>query len=287
MWKQQGRNHGRVCDNREGEEKCERQNMSERPANTERMDSEEYTSEDPGSSRGGKEKKEQFEIFRKGRKTLRTPSKSKGEEEGLKDMIRELMRDVKEIKQNQRDYQDELKDLKKENENLKKENQEIKNQLENMKLQINRLEKTSKRNNVIINGIKLGKEEKNGMKTEMKLFMKNTMDINTDIKNVIKMGEAMYKVEMENERDKEMVMQNKSKLKQLKERIYIDHELTTEEQEIQKKIKQKGFTERNEGKRVKIGYKKLFVDGKEYKWDKERGVLREVGDESLSRKTKN
>jgi hypothetical protein len=62
-------------------------------------------------------------------------------------------------------------------------------------------------------------------------------------------------------------MLNKSKLKERKgEKMYIHDDLTNEERKKQKKLREEG----DRGKRVKIGYRKIQVNGEWFIWDKRR-----------------
>lgn len=62
-------------------------------------------------------------------------------------------------------------------------------------------------------------------------------------------------------------MKEKSKLKGRD--IYIDHDLTKEERDIQRKLRERAKREREESKKVKIGYKKIIIEGKTYIWNEE------------------
>jgi hypothetical protein len=60
---------------------------------------------------------------------------------------------------------------------------------------------------------------------------------------------------------KKNIMLNKSKLKERKdERMYIDDDLTNEERETQKKLREEAREERDRGKSVKIGYRKIQIN---------------------------
>lgn len=59
-------------------------------------------------------------------------------------------------------------------------------------------------------------------------------------------------------------MKNKRKLGNKK--IYIDHDLSRKEREIQKEMVQWAKTERSNGKMVKIGFHKVLVEGKWINW---------------------
>jgi hypothetical protein len=69
------------------------------------------------------------------------------------------------------------------------------------------------------------------------------------------------------------MMLNKSKLKEKKdERMYIDDDLIKGERETQKKLRELARKERDRGKRVKIGYRKIQINGEWFRW--ERGETR-------------
>ena len=68
------------------------------------------------------------------------------------------------------------------------------------------------------------------------------------------------------------VMKNKGKLKG--KWIYIDDDLTKEERETQSEIRKQAREERDKGKTVKVGYKKLIINGTLFKWcEKEKKVV--------------
>jgi hypothetical protein len=57
-------------------------------------------------------------------------------------------------------------------------------------------------------------------------------------------------------------MLNKSKLKERKgERMYIGDDLTNEERKTQKKLRKVAREERDRGKKVKTGYRKIQING--------------------------
>jgi hypothetical protein len=60
------------------------------------------------------------------------------------------------------------------------------------------------------------------------------------------------------------IMLNKSKLK----------DLTNEEREIQKKSRDVAREERDRGKRVKIGYRKIHINGEWFIWDEREEKLK-------------
>ncbi|KAH0815248.1 hypothetical protein GEV33_007543 [Tenebrio molitor] len=76
---------------------------------------------------------------------------------------------------------------------------------------------------------------------------------------------------------KKNIMLSKGKLKEKKgERMYIDDDLTKEERETQKKLRELVRAERDRGKRVKIGYRKIQINGDWFRWDKRQEKLKKV-----------
>jgi hypothetical protein len=72
-------------------------------------------------------------------------------------------------------------------------------------------------------------------------------------------------------------MLSKSKLKEKKgERMYIDDDLTKEERETQKKLRELAREERDRGKRVKIGYRKIQINRDWFRWDKRQEKLKKI-----------
>jgi hypothetical protein len=62
-------------------------------------------------------------------------------------------------------------------------------------------------------------------------------------------------------------MLNKSKLKERKdERMYIDDDLAKEERKTQMKLREVAKEERDRGKKMKIGYRKMQINGELFIW---------------------
>uniref|UniRef100_A0A6P7H2N3 Spindle pole body component 110-like n=1 Tax=Diabrotica virgifera virgifera TaxID=50390 RepID=A0A6P7H2N3_DIAVI len=181
-----------------------------------------------------------------------------------------LTTEVKEIKNEQRKYWEELNDLKTELEKVKQENQtkhkekeEMKKELNYMKIRVQRLEKERKVNNVVIQGLPIDTIDRNALKQTVGSFMEKEMNINVQIEEVIKLGEKTCLVKLQNKFEKEKIMQNKAKLKHIKgNKVYINNDITKEELQTQKKIRQVANEEINKGKSVTIKYNKLIIDGK-------------------------
>ena len=55
--------------------------------------------------------------------------------------------------------------------------------------------------------------------------------------------------------------------------IYMNDDLTKTERKIQIEIKEEPKKEKNKGKMVRMGYKKLTVDGRNFEWSDEKDRL--------------
>jgi hypothetical protein len=136
-------------------------------------------------------------------------------------------------------------------------------------------EKKERKNNVIITGIgaksgniERGMEEWLGREIGVKVNVKEAFKINKD---------KMMLAKIESWEQKKNILLNKSKLKEKEdERMYIDDDLTKEERETQKKLRELAREERNKGKRVKIGYRKIQINGEWFRWDEREEKLKKI-----------
>lgn len=86
-------------------------------------------------------------------------------------------------------------------------------------------------------------------------------------------GKEVIIVELINWEVKEKIMKEKKKLGG--GRVYIDHDMSQEERDVQRKLRERARSEREKGKSVKVGYRKLNIDGKLYIWNEEAREVRE------------
>lgn len=243
------------------------------------MDGDDYTSDENKRKRTEKDK-EPEEIFRRSKKTIRTPQKERKDGDDkidkLMEMMMEVMKDTKEIKQGQENFRKEMNLLKQENERLKDENNRIRLEMNEMKDKIERLEKNQIKNNIVMMGLNIDTENREDLRNEMENFMEQTIGVKIQVKDAIKIGPKTCKIELNHFQDKQKIMENKNKLKLHRDRIFINNELTKNELEIQRKVIQIAKEEKNNGKIVKIGYQKVYIEGKEWRWDKKEEKLKEI-----------
>lgn len=239
----------------------------------------------------------EIEIFKSSKKTAHSPkSKTKqnmdsmqqqmGEMANTLKIILEKLEDIKEIKNEIKEIRQENKQLKDDLNNLKLENREQINHFENenklLKQKINKMEiiierkdKTERKNNLIIKGTNLEGIE---LEKKVKNMIKTKLGVDIEIKAAYELGKrngrpGVITAKLYNWQDKQEVLKNKNKLKG--ENIFIDNDLTAKERQIQKEIRDLGKIEAAKGNRVKIGYKKIFINGSKHEWNDELGFLQQ------------
>lgn len=242
------------------------------------MDYDEYTTDE------GKRKKsanDTSEGFVRSKKLYRTPTKSREAEDKMDKillMLGNLTQEIKELRLEQKEYREEMKILQKENDELKKENVEIKEKIEHLENKMEKMERDSRRNNVVIQGIPVSTEDQNKIKEKVDELLENTLNIKIDVQGVRKINEKMCLVELKNSADKEKIMKNKNKLKQIREhKIYINDDMSKTDRYIQGEIRKQAREEKNKGNKVKVGYQKLVVNDEVFVWNKIEKKLSTLG----------
>lgn len=217
------------------------------------------------------------EIFSKSKKIARSPDTGKKGEEKLDQlmiMMQTLMQDVKEMKNEQKEYREEIKQLKRENKLIKEENQSLRQKVTEINKKIDNMERDKRRNNIVVQGIEITTPTERKIKEEMENFIKDNLEIDIKIGNARKIGTNIVLIELGDNNDKHKIMKNKNKLKNIKDkRIYINDDMTKEEREIQKRIRMVAKEEKQNKRHVKVGFQKLEIENKHFKWNKETNSL--------------
>jgi len=119
-----------------------------------------------------------------------------------------------------------------------------------------------RRNNITIRVEKWGE---NNLEQEVKEFIKESLKLEVEIGKAFKLrtrgGRHTVVAELESWEQKRDIMRRK---RELKERIFIDDDLTKKEREIQDHIREKAKEVKRKGNRAKIGYAKIWVNDKCY-----------------------
>lgn len=196
---------------------------------------------------------------------------------GRLDDITEIKKEIKEIREENKQLKVDIKNMKTENKDqLKKfqeENDSLKKKINSLEMVLEKKDKNERKNNIIIKGTNLeGPELKNKVKT----YLKNKLQADVEVEEAReignkKEGRSTITVKFGNWENKQEVLKNKNKLKG--EKIFIDHDLTIKERNIQKKLRDIGKTEAAKGHTVRIGYKKIFINGTKHIWNEELNFL--------------
>lgn len=233
------------------------------------MESDGSASED---SRRKREREEEMEeVVRRNKKTARTPTRDGRSKDDRMDLLMEMVRGIdtttKEIQQTQKIMQENIARINHENILLKEENEQIRKEMKEMSDRIEKLEREKIRKNVIITGFETSSEDRINLRTEAEKFVEDKIGQKIKIKDAIKIGPSVCKIELEEFEDKVKIMKNKSKLRYLREKIYMDSEMTRKEVVIQRRLKQFARENREKGKHVKVSYQRAYMDGKVWKWN--------------------
>jgi hypothetical protein len=241
----------------------------------------------------GRTSKEGKNPLRNSSRTRRSPNRSQEENQSKEmdkemktTMIREMREEIKTLRKELAAVREENGELRKELATVREEmrGREEKGQLEKadwmkrmemIEEKMEQREKKERKNNVIITGIgaisgnvERGVEEWLEREIGVKVNVKEAFKINKD---------KMMLAKIENWEQKKNIMLSKSKLKEKKgEKMNIDDDLTKEERETQKKLRELAREERDRGKRVKIGYRKIQINGDWFRWDKRQEKLKKI-----------
>jgi hypothetical protein len=120
--------------------------------------------------------------------------------------------------------------------------------------------------NIVVTGLD---EEEWENEKKLEKWVKAELEVEVTVKEMYKInGGKMIVAELESWGEKRKVMENKRKLREKKgKRLCIEDDLTKKERDIQKELRALAKEERQKGLRVKVGYKKIWIEGKGFRWD--------------------
>uniref|UniRef100_A0A6P7G5P7 Uncharacterized protein LOC114337989 n=1 Tax=Diabrotica virgifera virgifera TaxID=50390 RepID=A0A6P7G5P7_DIAVI len=162
----------------------------------------------------------------------------------------------------------ERQDLIEENELYKKENKKITEDIKELQRTIEIMDKDKRKNNLIISGLEIDTDDSATLKEIATNMIGKHLGVNINIKRACKIGIRTCLIELGNETEKTAILRNRNKLKNVEpKKIWITEDLTKKEREKMKSLRDKAREMRDKGKTVKIGYNKITVDGKEWRWN--------------------
>jgi hypothetical protein len=168
----------------------------------------------------------------------------------------------------------------KESERWRGEKEELEKRIKGLEEERDRAERERRKRNVVIRGTDWGEEGNEG---EVEEFLKEKLKIEVKVEKAkkIKVGEKdkIMIATLKTWEEKWKVMREKSKLEK---GVYIDDDLTRREREVQQRLRVIARARREKGEQVKIGYKKLKIGYRWYRWnereekleEEERGVVK-------------
>lgn len=245
----------------------------------------ESDSSQDGIRREKKEDRDNEGGFIKPKKAMKTSSKTQKSDEKLDRILKMVTNTSNDVQQLRREIQEnnaEIKRLREENVIIKQkynvleqENQKIMKDLQILNKRMEHKDRKDRQNNIIVTGWETQVSDVEGLRKEVQNFIERYLEIQVPIREAVKLGQKVCLVSLENMDDKIKIMKNKSKLRDLKaeNKYYINHDQTREERDTQRLIRQRAQEEKQNGKQVKVGYRKLIINGQEWRWNDERRVL--------------
>ncbi|KAH0817229.1 hypothetical protein GEV33_005562 [Tenebrio molitor] len=226
----------------------------------------------------GRTSKEGKNPLRNSSRTRRSPNRSQEENQSKEmdkemktTMIREMREEIKTLRKELAAVREENGELRKELATVRREmrGREEKGQLEKadwmkrmemIEEKMEQREKKERKNNVIITGI--GAISGN-VERGVEEWLEREIGVKVNVKEAFKIN-------------KDKMMLAKIENWEQKKNIMLNDDLTKEERETQKKLRELAREERDRGKRVKIGYRKIQINGDWFRWDKRQEKLKKI-----------
>uniref|UniRef100_A0A6P7FRG2 DNA ligase 1-like n=1 Tax=Diabrotica virgifera virgifera TaxID=50390 RepID=A0A6P7FRG2_DIAVI len=242
----------------------------------------EYSVDEKTRKRGDESEDEADDS--RSKKVHRSPGNDRQLEKIL-ESLNIITMEIRELREEQKEYRAEMKELRQENEKLKQENRETQQKVEELENKIDRMEKDKRRNNIILQGVDMDTYDQNITKDNVQDFLCNALKVETKIKSARKIGSKSCLIELENATDKEEIMKNKGKLRDIKgKEIYINDDMDKNERMIQGKIRTKAKEAKLEGKNVKVGFQKIKINEEVWTWNKHQKQLLKIENQNRNQK---
>ncbi|XP_043275446.1 trichohyalin-like [Venturia canescens] len=259
------------------------------------------------------------EAFKRSRKVVRSPEREEGEADEIVRRVGEMMKKLlkQELRQecgrieskvdrwaeevrNEHDemrrqwgeeremFKKKIEELERKVEVLEKERGEggeggerIGRRVWEVEKELERREREERRNNIVVRGVNVAEGvewEREIEKIWERLGVEGGRKEMRRIGRVDEGGRGMVLIRLEGREKKVEIMKAKVKLRGNRERIEDD--LTKEERRIKWLVEGQAYEERRKGKRVRVGYMRMWVDGKVLVWNEREGRCTEsVGNE--------
>lgn len=245
-------------------------------------------------------KQEESETHRKNKVILRTPPRKESETntdmdrlenllvnmntqlQEIKEDVKSTKDDIKTINDQMKSYGEEIRSLKEEiikkEVDWEREKKDLRGEIETLKAKLESQEKISKKNNLVIKGINFGNLN---LKQGINDFFQKEMGIVTMVEDAYKVGKPDTKVTIVRCSSFEQKLEILKQKQKLSKHTYIDSDLTRDEQKVQAAIRKIAREEKSKGKKTRIGYRKIQIDGVDYKWSDQKGGSLEKAEDSV------
>lgn len=121
--------------------------------------------------------------------------------------------------------------------------------------------KEQKKNNIIIKNSQINGDN---IQDKVKNFISEKLNIETSLSDAYEIKKGVILAKIENWTQKRLIMEKKMLLKGTN--TYIDNDLTAQEMNIQKQLRDIAKEKRAKGNSVKVGYKKIIINNRKYEW---------------------
>ena len=105
--------------------------------------------------------------------------------------------------------------------------------------------------------------------------MEESLDRRVRIEGIVERegegGRKILLIEVKEEEDREELLEKKNEVRR-RWGIGVDEDLTMEERKLRWRLVEKAKEERSKGRSTLVDNRRLWVDGKEWKWDEEKKV---------------
>jgi len=160
----------------------------------------------------------------------------------------------------------------------KRETKELEERMRRLELEGEKRKREERRRNIIIKGVRVKEEGMEGLRKEIEEIVEATgakvrVEGMRRIGNKDKGGGEMVWVRFANVKEKIEVMKGKVRLRDRREWIVDD--LTEKERRVEWWLKREAEKNRRDGKKVRVGYMKMWIEGKLWIWDEIKDKLRE------------
>lgn len=210
-------------------------------------------------------------TYVQGKKIQRSPKYKEREDrqmEALQDTLRELANSMKELTREMREMRTEAT---RREEKWEKEKAELVTRIVELEKREERRDRAARKNNIRVSGVEV--EDGSGLE----IWLRDELNVEAKIRSAYRVGKGMVVAEVERWEKKVEIMSAKKKLKGKK--IYIDNDLTREDRAVQKQLREIARIERASGKKARVAYRRIYIEGETYGWcDSEQKIKRVNGE---------